>query len=416
MIWIGIDDTDSKDGMCTTYLATLIIEELGDDVIGFPRLIRLNPTIPYKTRGNGAVSFLVDTDDIDEIVGIVDEKITSYAMLKDENTNPGAVFIEDEVVERLKNFAYKAITDVVTLDEALHLIEKYSIEYLKYKKGRGIIGALASVGAELKDYTYELLAYRHPDKFGKPREYDEESFFDADYETYPNTFDTVDWCNERVVAVPNSPCPVLFGIRGDSIKYIYKAFKMLKTEPIDKYKIFITNQATDMHILSEEEVNELRDYRSYKLKGIVIEEPYDIEGGHVFFKIRTKFGDIKCAAFEPTKQFRSIIRMLKKGDLVEVYGSMKKRTINLEKINVIELADIYIEENPICPKCGKRMDSAGRNKGFRCKRCKTRAFEKIKRKIERKLDTGFYEVPPCARRHLSKPLIRMSVKKRHVFR
>ncbi len=275
---------------------------------------------------------------------------------------------------------------------------------------------MASVGAELSDYTYELLAYRYPDKFGKPREYDEESFFEADYETYPNTFDTVDWYNERVVAVPNSPCPVLFGIRGDSINDIYKAFKILNTEPIDKYKIFITNQATDMHILSEEEVNELRDYRSYKLKGVVIEEPYDIEGGHVFFKIRTRFGDVKCAAFEPTKQFRSIIRMLKKGDLVEVYGSMKKRTINLEKINVIELADIYIEENPICPKCGKRMDSAGRNKGFRCKKCKTRAFEKIKRKIERKLDTGFYEVPPCARRHLSKPLIRMNVEKRHIFR
>jgi len=416
MIWVGIDDTDSRKGMCTTYLATIIIEELGDSVIGFPRLIRLNPTIPYKTRGNGAVSFLVDTDNIDELIEIVDEKITSYAMLKDENTNPGAVFVEHEIAEKLKNFAYKAITDVVTLDEALHLVEKYSIRYLKYKKGRGIIGALASVGAELSDYTYELLAYRYPDKFGKPREYDEESFFEADYETYPNTFDTVDWYNERVVAVPNSPCPVLFGIRGDSINDIYKAFKMLKTEPIDKYKIFITNQATDMHILSEEEVNELRDYRSYKLKGVVIEEPYDIEGGHVFFKIRTRFGDVKCAAFEPTKQFRSIIRMLKKGDLVEVYGSMKKQTINLEKINVIELADIYIEENPICPKCGKRMDSAGRNKGFRCKKCKTRAFEKIKRKIERKLDTGFYEVPPCARRHLSKPLIRMNVEKRHIFR
>ena len=175
---------------------------------------------------------------------------------------------------------------------------------------------------------------------------------------------------------------------------------MLKTEPVDKYMVFITNQATDMHILDENEIDELKDYRSYKLRGVVIEEPYDIEGGHVFFKIRTKFGDVKCAAFEPTKQFRKIVRMLKKGDLVEVYGSMKKRTINLEKINIIKLAEIYIEENPICPKCGKRMDSAGKNKGFRCKKCKTKAFEKIKKKIERKLEEGYYEVPPCARRHL----------------
>jgi len=56
------------------------------------------------------------------------------------------------------------------------------------------------------------------------------------------------------------------------------------------------------------------------------------------------------------------------------------------------------------------------NKGFRCKRCKTVAFEKVRRRLVRDLDTGFYEVPPCARRHLSKPLIRMRNARVHVFR
>ena len=58
MLHIGIDDTDSVDGGCTTWVATEIIKELSEfDLIGSPRLVRLNPNVPWKTRGNGAVSF-----------------------------------------------------------------------------------------------------------------------------------------------------------------------------------------------------------------------------------------------------------------------------------------------------------------------------------------------------------------------
>ncbi len=417
-IWVGIDDTDSPKGMCTTYLAVLIMERIEKEVgkvIGLPRLIRLNPTIPYKTRGNGAVSFLVDVEDKDELMEVVNDVILEYAMLDDENTNPGAVFLDEKTADELRWFSERAIKDVVTLDEALFLIGKYFIPHLKYKKGRGLIGALASVVTQLNDYTLELLAYRQPDRFGTEREYEEESFFDADYELYPDLFDTVDWCNEVVVAVPNTPCPVLFGLRGERVDVLYKALDMVKTEPIDKYAIFITNHATDMHII--ENAEELKNYRSYKLEGEVISEPYDIEGGHVFFEIETELGVVKCAAFEPTKQFRSIIRKLKPGDVVEVYGSMKKDTINLEKIRIVKVSEIFVERNPLCPVCGKRMESAGKGKGFRCKKCKTRASEKVKEKLDRDLEEGFYEVPPSARRHLSKPLIRMKHSARmHIFR
>jgi len=421
-LWVGIDDTDSPGGMCSTYLAVIIIEELekrGMKVIGFPRLIRLNPTIPHKTRGNGAVSFLVETDSLDEVIDIVNENILRFAELDHEKTNPGAVFVDDErddVMNALSRFALKAVRDVISIDEALFIIGKYMIPHLKYKLGRGLIGALAAVGLDLYDYTLELLAYRKPERFGLEREYDEESFYEADAKTYPKTWDTVDWHNRVVVAVPSSPDPVLFGIRGDDLFAIREAFDIVKTEPVDRYMLFITNQGTDMHLIPQNEVRELKNYRSYILRGKVVEEPYDIEGGHVFFSIETRFGLVKCAAFEPTKQFRNIIRKLKAGDEVEVYGSMKKDTINLEKINILKLAEIYIEENPRCPICGKKMESAGRNKGFRCKKCKTKANNKIVKRIIRDLDDGFYEVPPCARRHLSKPLVRMNVKKKHIFR
>ncbi len=412
-VWVGIDDTDSRDGMCTTYLAKVLMEKIekeGFSILGLPRLIRLNPNIPFKTRGNGAVSFLVESESLPELVEITNEVVLEHAELDDEDTDPGAVFIDannDEILNTLYRFSMRVIRDVVSMDEALFLIGKYLIPHLKYKRGRGLIGALAAVGAECRDTTIELLAYRRKENFGRMREFNPDSFFLADIVTYPETFDTVDWGNDSVVSVPNSPDPVLFGIRGESVSAIMKAYELLETEEIDMYQIFVTNQATDMHLYSEDEVAGLLENRSYILGGKVVEEPSEIEGGHVFFTVSTRFGEIKCAAFEPTKQFRNVVRKLKKGDMVVVFGSYKDETINLEKMKIESLAKIYQELNPICPECGKRMESEGRKKGFRCKRCKTKAKEKIRVEIKRELETGYYEVPPCARRHLSKPLIRM---------
>ena len=55
---IGLDDTDSPAGGCTTYIAALLVEKLiglGCTFIDYPNLIRLNPNVPWKTRGNGAL-------------------------------------------------------------------------------------------------------------------------------------------------------------------------------------------------------------------------------------------------------------------------------------------------------------------------------------------------------------------------
>src|SRR3989442_10221594 len=55
-LYLGVDDTDSLRGMCTTFLATELVRALRAwDLIGYPRLVRLNPNIPWKTRGNGAI-------------------------------------------------------------------------------------------------------------------------------------------------------------------------------------------------------------------------------------------------------------------------------------------------------------------------------------------------------------------------
>ncbi len=414
-VWIGIDDTDSRNGMCTTYLALILIERLKEvgQLLGFPRLIRLNPTIPFKTRGNGAVSFLAEVEDIDRAVEIAEDVVESYAELEDPNTNPGVVFVGEEKAKLLEEFANKAIKDVLRIEDALEILERLKIEYLKFKNGRGLIGALASVGARLDDFVYELITYRMPERIGKPREFEKESFYDLDLLFYPAIFDTVDWCNDVVMAVPGTPCPVLFGLRGEDTEVLKKALEFVKTEPFEKWQIFLTNHATDMHIVSD---GEIRNFRSYRVVGKLKERPYEIKGGHVFFEIETGSKVLKCAAFEPTKQFRNIVRALIPEDTVEVYGSVKNDTLNLEKIRILELKKQFAFLNPICPSCGKRMESSGRGQEYRCRKCKTKFFEKIKVELPRKIEKGFYEVPPCARRHLTKPLIRMNVSGRHIFR
>ncbi|HID47274.1 MAG TPA: tRNA(Ile2) 2-agmatinylcytidine synthetase, partial [Methanococcaceae archaeon] len=59
-MFIGIDDTDSRERFCTTYLATLLMEELGKRYkMDTPKLIRMNPMVKYKTRGNGGIALRV---------------------------------------------------------------------------------------------------------------------------------------------------------------------------------------------------------------------------------------------------------------------------------------------------------------------------------------------------------------------
>jgi tRNA(Ile2)-agmatinylcytidine synthase len=52
------------------------------------------------------------------------------------------------------------------------------------------------------------------------------------------------------------------------------------------------------------------------------------------------------------------------------------------------------------------MESAGRNQGYRCRDCGTTAPGRVEVEVDRDVERGWYEVPPCARRHVAKPLIR----------
>ncbi len=437
---IGIDDTDSKNGMCTTYLCAVLVDKLREyGEVSIPRLVRLNPCIPFKTRGNGAVSFEIKVipEKEGKVKELVKSRVSELSELQDEETNPGVVFIGDtalramsrggsdkrnEHISKLKNFYETAVRDVLKIEHAYTLLSELHFDYFGLKKKRGLIGALAAASFLLVqkrepayyDYTYELIAYRRKERWGTSRVIEEKSVWNADEATYPLIWDTVDLANKKLVLAPHSPCPVLFGIRGDSVDAINKAYKLIQAEPAEREMLFVTNQGTDSHLITYEEAKgTLHDHHSYILDGVIKSNPQTIEGGHVLFALTLALaenteGRIECMAYEPTKGFRDIIRQLRIGDEVTVYGSFKNRTINLEKIKLRKL-NVEVKSNPKCAKCGKRMESAGRAQGYRCKRCKTYSSEKEVQIVDREIDEGLYEVPPVARRHISKPLIRTYV-------
>jgi tRNA(Ile2)-agmatinylcytidine synthase len=229
--------------------------------------------------------------------------------------------------------------------------------------------------------------------------------FDAETATFPHTWDTVDTANDVVVCVPHTPDPVLFGIRGESPSWVMVGRQIIQSEETGIEQIWVTNQGTDAHILAGK-IGELLEGLSYRVQGIVADAPLTTTGGHVSFTIIEGDHTVRCMAYEPTKNFRQIVRQLVPGDEITAYGSFKKGSINLEKIKIVKLAIPITSRPPICTTCNKRMTSDGKGKGWKCKKCGARAGEPEVQEHSRTMKLGWYEVPPTARRHLAKPLCR----------
>ncbi|MBQ2772665.1 MAG: DUF1743 domain-containing protein [Methanocorpusculum sp.] len=396
-MFLGLDDTDSPDGMCTTYLGALVAEalEMQGCIIKNMRLIRLNPNVPWKTRGNAAVC--IEFEGGAEIASQTAERfIDKYAMFDCLNTNPGFVVCETKPAP---DFYYSALRGFCTVDEAKAVLDSIGAIYKGYKNCRGLIGALAAVSAELPDKTYEYLAYRKPDAFGTPRVFDADSFRKSAEETFPHCFDTWDFAAEKPVCIPHGKDPVLFGIRGESREWVEKAVSYLQSEEVERFVIWETNQGTDAHILSP--TSGFEEGRSYVFDGVVTSAPKTQRGGHVSFSV----GGVVCYAFEPTKSFRNIVRELIEGDCLTVFGSFQKGVIHVEKFCLRKAAKKEVRASPRCPVCGGRMTSAGKGKGYKCRECSGRIRDT--EAASRGIAEGWYEVPPDARRHLSKPVCRI---------
>jgi tRNA(Ile2)-agmatinylcytidine synthase len=400
---IGIDDTDSPSGMCTTYLGAVLVRRLIHEhmQVREARLVRLNPNVTWKTRGNAAVMFDVEGDP-DRAFAIACGLVEELSDFSCENTNPGVVVVDQKPDPA---FYRKAVTDFCTIGEAVAILDDAGARYRGWKNRRGLIGATAAVASDLSDKTSEILVYREEKRWGTAREVDRQSLFAAEAATFPHTWDTVDVVNDVVVCVPHTPDPVLFGIRGESPRWVLAARQIIESETPGIEQIWVTNQGTDAHLLPGK-TGRLNELLSYYVPGTITSIPKTKEGGHVSFIIRDGDLSVRCMAYEPTKNFRLIVRQLIPGDRVVAVGSFKKGSINLEKIKIVLLTSNETIRPPLCVTCNKRMTSDGKGKGWKCKKCGARADVPEVQEIPRTLVPGWYEVPPTARRHLARPLCR----------
>ncbi|MEM3124210.1 MAG: tRNA(Ile)(2)-agmatinylcytidine synthase [Candidatus Nitrosocaldus sp.] len=441
VLLIGIDDTDSRQGRCTTHLAYRIVDFLlsnGYEVEEYPFLARLNPNIPWKTRGNGAVCIKVKVDmesrEGEHVMQVVKEMVESNSMIG-YGANPGIVFLgRCKNIEPIVRFANDALWRVMSKRGAIKVIEECkndsSIEYYTMGNGQGMVGALASIGlasSMLDDYTFEAIAYRREEMYGLPRLVDEASVIMMDKATYPYTFNNYDYKHARVLIIPHGPDPVLLGVRGDDPCILLDALPMLNLhEPIEGYMLFRSNQGTNAHLANMLDASSLKAYTSGYVQGRVASEPLAIEGGHTFFALEcygnggdgygNGKGNVLCAVYEPTG-LSPIAQMLSVGDLLEVGGGVRKGTskhpkvLNVEYIKIVDLARKVRYMNPLCI-CGKRLKSEGKGKGYGCKKCgyRVRDAEKVEVEVPRDLRLGLYLPDAKAHRHLTKPLHRYSIK------
>ncbi|MBC8516825.1 MAG: DUF1743 domain-containing protein [Nitrosopumilus sp.] len=413
---VGFDDTDSPKGMCTTFLAYKIVDLLQKqktEFLDFPRLIRFNPNIPWKTRGNGAVSMKIKTKNPSKIKNQIKNLVEKYSDTKN-GANPGLVFFEsDSIPSEFTKFSKLALWQLINRNSAKKFAKKNNLEIHYQGNGQGLIGAIGAIGYNFHDHTLELLSYRKKPKFGKERKISNKSVKDMQEKTSPDTFNSFDTKKGRVLITPHGPDPVFYGVRGENVDSLLYATKILKTtEKLDGYMIFKSNQGTGDHLKNELNFENMKPYASGKITGIISNMPKIVKGGHVFFKIISKNHEFWCAVYKPTGM-TSIASNLLKGDKICVGGGVRKasknfpRIINLEFLDVISLAKNTSLSNPDCKKCNKKMKSKGVNQGFQCIRCGAKAPRKITIKNSRKIKNQLYLPEISAHRHLSRPLQRI---------
>ena len=375
----------------------------------------MNPNIPWKTRGNGAlaVHFFVQEGQIEEVQRVGMEIVEKTTVASPSGTDPAVAFLKGQVPTVLREYSTRALHDVLTVRDARTVARRANAEIHALMGVRGVIGSLAAIGAGLDsvEHTFEIIAYRTRENLGSPRRIDHASvkLMSVKYEN--KTFNNFDPESGRVLISPHGLDPVLLGIRGYSPQDVLSAFNDLRVcEEIERVMIFRTNQGTNAHLGKMRRTVDLKPHQSGAVTGRVDDMPRILRGGHVIFPLSDDSGLIDCAVYRPTGSLAIAARDLLPGDRVRASGGVRglrrgRPTLNVERLEVIHLAEKVEHQNPACENCGGRCESMGRGQRLRCKKCGQRNenASKIPVRQERHLQPTIYIPPPRARRHLTAP-------------
>ena len=424
ILHVGIDDTDSPKGMCTTFLSYEIIKFLEKqkvELLDYPSLIRFNPNIPWKTRGNGAVRLSIKTTNPQKIKNKIIQFLVKYSDTKN-GANPGLVFYQNESIPpSFQKFSDLALWKLISRKKARQFVSENKIDSFFLGNGQGLVGAIGAIGYKFSDHTFELLCYRKKSQFGKKRIVNKDSVKKMQLATFPKTFSSYDNDNDRVLITPHGPDPVFYGIRGETVKSVVSASTMVRTdEKLDGYMVFKSNQGTGDHLQNHLEINDLNPYTSGFLIGKICNNPVTEKGGHVFFSIQVKDRKIRCAVYKPTK-ITAVAKNLIIGDMIRVGGGIRKasknhtRILNVEFLDIMQLEKNFLLLNPTCKKCNKKMKSKGTKQGFECVKCGNKLSSKHNSEIPRKIQPKFYLPTVSAHRHLTRPYQRIKKRNRNAL-
>ncbi|MGI0007575.1 MAG: TiaS agmantine-binding domain-containing protein [Nitrosotalea sp.] len=416
VLHIGFDDTDSRKGMCTTFLAYKVVEYLKKEKVKFldyPYLIRFNPNVPWKTRGNGAVALKLQTTKPELIKKNIVKYIQKYSAVRD-GANPGLVFYEHkDIPENFAKFGKMALYRLVSRKEVKKFIQDNGLETYHLGNGQGLIGAIGAIGYDFRDHTFELISYRDKTNLGKKREILKDSVKKMQQITFPKTFNSFDESKNRILIAPHGPDPVLFGVRGEDPDAVIRGASLVKSkEKFCGYMVFRSNQGTGDHLQNELDVKSLKPFSSGYVIGKVSTKPKTVLGGHVFFSISKNKITIKCAVYKPTR-LAIVAEKLMEGDLIKIGGGIRKsskkhkQVLNVEFLEVLDLQKHMIMTNPTCMKCNKHMKSKGKNQGYQCSKCGNTGLTKVRQEIPRQIGTQFYLPVVSAHRHLTRPMQRI---------
>ncbi len=273
---LAFDNTDGPGGGCTTHLAFHVLLALPELALtGMPRLVRLNPNVPWKTRGNGAVVLPLGVPRgpqtrVGELQGhevlafpeaapilvppAAGMPLTSPASLASpDSTSPSSPPSpsssaasptpsrpsspsSSEILDRVWGVLQAqsqpgALPGVALFDEAppaaayweavrtfvppeasKAALEALEVPHQAAGDGRALVGCLAAAAWPGPPNSFEFIAYRQPQRWGQPREVDPRPWLGLD--ATGATFHTYDPEALRPCCIPHTPDPVLAGLRG----------------------------------------------------------------------------------------------------------------------------------------------------------------------------------------------------------
>jgi tRNA(Ile2)-agmatinylcytidine synthase len=405
IVLVAFDDTDSPTGGCTTHMVFRVLLAVPELALrGMPRLVRLNPNVPWKTRGNGAVVLdLVKPTGPQVRVGELQGR-EILAFPDGAAAERSAAWVERIWTVLQKHSEPDAQPGLALFDsppselhywsavrETLHEAPNLDFSYGK----RALIGCQAAAAWQGPASSYEFIAYRAETHVGTKRKVIEAPLMNLDSHGLFHTYDA----EEKVLCcVPNTPCPVLLGLRGSNPDVLQQrageTLPLAVEEPIDGWLLFATNQASGDHVTKVPTLLEADVGMTLQLSATVAGTPEWGDGGHLRVEMDDEFGIAFTAiAFEPTKGFRHELALCQIGDKLELVGAWDK-TLRLESFTLLEAK----RPGAIPQCCGKSMKSQGAGAGYKCS-CGSKA---VRTTVPG--PTGSFEVPVIARRHLHKPL------------